>query len=139
MADATVLVPNPATPGIGWHIHVEGEPVSVGDVRVVVDRDYPDAADIAAAVADMLPKVAPALLRPLREVVVARMGHPVGLAAASACRARGQVTYWQVLDPFSPSRSTLEHELAHLLYPDGGPPDQAEWRAAMAADKERGG
>ncbi len=137
---ATVIVPNPATPGHGWHIKVEGEPLQVGDAQVVVDHEYRDAPELAATIAALLGQATPTLRRALRELVVPKMMNPQGLAAGSANRASGQVILWEFMPDLPPriSRSTLEHELAHLMFEDGGPPDLDEWRAAMEADQEHG-
>jgi hypothetical protein len=120
---------------------VEGWSFEIRGVRVVVDGGFndEDVERICSRLETSLAALRPALLRPVREIVMPLRG-PSPVSAGTVTFGTGQICLWgnrQFSDVHMPDTKLgrLEHESAHLLHPSGGAPDAEAWRSAIQRDR----
>jgi hypothetical protein len=106
-------------------------------IEIVLDDAYSD--DDAVVILDELSgtlgAMHPVLRAKLTQVLLPRIDNPAGSSTgATADGATGQVCFWRMRQSMlglpDTSIGLLEHECAHLLFPGGGPPDDAAWLQA---------
>jgi hypothetical protein len=130
-------------PGI---LTVTGVEVEVVGVRVVIDSDFAEdeIETMVGRLRECIPLVHPVLLATCREIIIPRCRIPLPVAAAASAARNaeqlGQICIWwngyfgDTLILPQIKVKTIEHECAHLMHPDQGPPNNHEWTEAIELD-----